>query len=42
MKGRRRADQAREEYFRPGGRGYLAARNAFYAKAAAAQAARRL
>jgi hypothetical protein len=34
MKGRRRADQAREEYYRPGGRGYLAAMNGFAARAA--------
>jgi hypothetical protein len=40
MKGRRKADQAREEYFRPGGRGYLAARNRFYAGAAAMAANR--
>jgi hypothetical protein len=40
--GRRRADQAREEYYRPGGRGYLAARNNFAAQAAAQAAARRL
>jgi hypothetical protein len=32
--GRRRANQAREEYYRPGGRGYLAARNDFAARVA--------
>jgi hypothetical protein len=31
---RRKADRLREEYYRPGGRGYLAARNRFYAGAA--------
>jgi hypothetical protein len=39
--GRRKADQAREEYYRPGGRGYLAASNSFYAAAAASSAAHR-
>lgn len=42
MRNRRRADAAREVYYRPGGRGYRAARTSFYATAAATNAARRL
>lgn len=40
--GRKKADQARHEYYRPGGRGYQAARNSFLATAAATEAAKRL